>query len=134
AMKQPGAEKGFVLVTTLFLLVVLAAIIGAYKQLTRIEYSHVRSSRDSANGFNAAERGLNLRAQAIRSEFLGYNRPSGTSPDPADACSPGNEGSGDFACQVHDIGRYSVSTYVIESPDNPSIITIPPGERYQNLN
>ena len=42
-------------------------------------------------------------------------------------------GSGDFACSTYNFNSRDVKTYVNENPSNPQIITVPPGERYQNL-
>ncbi|NDC37572.1 MAG: hypothetical protein EBZ48_05920 [Proteobacteria bacterium] len=101
--------------------------------MTRIELATTRGVVNSSVGFNAAEAGLNLRAEAIRSFFVGYNRPTGTSPTSTNPCVGSNQGSGTFACQSNTLGSYTTTSYVSEDPTNPAVITIPPGERYQNL-
>ncbi len=132
--KQSYAETGFVLVTTLFLMSTLLALLGAYFVTTNIELASTRYSRDSAAGFAAAEAGLNLRAEVIRDTFVGYNLPTGTSPTESGACEGGNTGTGDFSCDTFALGNHDSITYVNDDPDNPLILTIPPGELYQNLN
>ena len=89
----------------------------------------MRYSRASTLGFYSAEAGLNLRADTIRNVFVGYNRPTGTSPSATNPCTAGNMGSGDFACSTYNFNSRDVKTYVNENPSNPQIITVPPGER-----
>ena len=129
-----NSEKGFALVAAMLVLSVLTALLGAYMLTSKIELGTTKAARDSQSGFNAAEAGLNIRAEQIRTTFLGYNRPSGTSPSAASACSSGNMGGGEFACQSVELGQHEATTYVSEDASNPIITTIPPGERYQNLN
>jgi hypothetical protein len=127
-------NDGFAMITVLFMTVVLLAMVGSLTSLTRSEIGANISSRDSVKGFYAAEAGLNLRAEEVRQTFVGYNRPDGVSPTEADACTSGNMGTDDFACQEVIFGKHKAVTYVVEEPDNPLVLTIPPGERYQNLN
>ncbi len=126
--------KGFSLPVVLMLLGVVGAILAAFVATTQTDLKSTRFSRSTVSGFYAAEGGLNLRAQTIRNTFQGYNVPAGTSPDPENACVGGNNGDGDYACETFDINNREVRTYVTEEPDNPTVLTIPPGERYQNLN
>lgn len=126
--------KGFSLPIVLMLLGVVAGLIAAFVSTTETDLKSTRFSRNTVSGFYAAEGGLNLRAQTIRTTFQGYNVPSGTSPSATNPCVGTNMGDGDYACQRYTINNREVRTYVIEDPDNPSILTIPPGERYQNLN
>ncbi|WP_018461836.1 pilus assembly PilX N-terminal domain-containing protein [Thermus oshimai] len=126
--------KGFALVTALILLTVLMALLTAYFTLTRIELSTTSASAAQTAGFYAAEAGLNLRAEEVRQKFLGYNRPSGTPPSPTNPCQGSNQGGGDFRCQAYTLSGRRVMTYVVEDPNNPQVIRIPPGELYQNLN
>jgi len=116
------------------MLVVLLALMGAYAVTSNIELATTKLSRRTASGFYVAEAGLNIRAEDIRSTFLGFNRPMGTAPASSDACEGGNMGSGDFACQNYTIGNRSARTYVTEHPSNPVVLTIPQGEQYQYLN
>lgn len=127
-------NQGFVLITTMMMTTVLMALFAAYFVMSRVELAATRLSRDGVTGFYAAEAGLNMRAEIVRQEFLGYNRPSGTSPAEEDACEGGNQGTGDFACSSYTLGNREVVTYVNEDASNPVVLTIPPGERYQNLN
>ena len=128
------SEKGFALVAALLVLSVIMTMMSAYMITGRIELATTRYSKDSIKGFYAAEAGLNLRAEEVRATFVGFNRPSGTSPLPTDACEVGNLGSGDFSCQNISLANHNVDSYVVEEPGNPIILTIPPGELYQNLN
>lgn len=127
-------ERGFVLVTTMLMLALLSALLAAYFTTTRIETLTTRLTKDSVAGFYAAEGGLNVRAEQIRSRFVGYNRPAGASPNATGPCTGANLGSGDFACTTTALGGRAVHTYVNEAAGNPIITTIPPGERYQGLN
>lgn len=129
-----SSQSGFVLVTTLMLVTLLMSLFSAYYLLTSLEHSSVKHSRTSSSSFYAAEAGLNLRAENIRDVFVDYNRPSGASPAAVAPCSAGNMGSGHFSCSNFTFNNRSVQTYVSEDPSNPVILTIPPGERYQNLN
>lgn len=128
-----NSQGGFVLILTLFMIVVLAALFTAYANVSQMEIAATRAIRNSAVGFNSAEAALNLRAEAIRAEFIGYNRPTGSSPSASSPCTASNMGSGAFACQTISIGRNVATSFVTEDPSNPAMITIPPGERYQNL-
>ncbi len=119
---------------TMCLLGALAAILAAYAMTTRFDSASTHFSRNTTTGFYAAEAGLNARAEKIREIFVGYNRPTGTSPTAENPCAGGNNGSGDYVCQATDINKRSVKSYVMEEAGNPIILTIPPGERYQNLN
>ena len=126
--------RGFALITTLFMLTILMSLMGAFFVTSKVELSMTKMSRDATTGFYAAEAGLNLRAETIREIFVGYNRPDGVSPDSVDACVDGNDGEDDFACATFEFGKRDAVTYVEEEPGNPIILTIPPGELYQNLN
>ncbi len=134
-MKQDPSSAGFALITTLFMLSVILALLGAYSALTVSELTTNKQTSDSATGFYASEAGLNIRAEDIRSAFVGFNRPTGTSPDPINPClTSDNMGGGAYQCQDYTLGGHTTTTYVIEDPMNPVILTIPPGERYQYLN
>ncbi len=125
--------QGFALVTTLGVLTVMLAMLSSYYIMNSIEIATDKSSSNSNTGFYAAEAGLNMRAEAIRQTFLGYNRPSGTSPTSTDPCQGSNQGSGDFQCITYMLGGRQVITYVEEDAGNPVPVTIPPGELFQGL-
>lgn len=132
-----GDERGFALVTVLMLLALLMTLLAGYYTLTRIEMSTTRSSMNSFRGFYAAEAGLNVRADLVRQTFVGYNRPTGTSPTDGGGtvpCATGNLGSGDFACSDYDFENRVTTTYIEEPAGNPQNIVIPRGEPFQNLN
>ena len=135
-MPTPRDERGFVLVTSLLLLALLMSLLLGYFVLTRMELTATRSSLDGTRGFYASEAGLNIRAEAIRQRFLGYNRPTGTSPSSTGGsvpCAAGNTGSGDLQCASYSLDGRSASTYVTEDAGNPIAIVIPRGELYQDL-
>lgn len=126
-------ESGFALLFTLMVLAVMLSLVGAYTAISRIELSTTSATHVGVNGFYAAEAGLNVRADAIRDIFLGYNVPAGTAPSSTSPCTGSNLGSGDFSCQNFTFGPQAVRTYLQEEPGNPLSITIPLGERYQGL-
>lgn len=132
-MKKELRDSGVVLISVMMLVALLLITIAAYYKLTSRETSNVRHSAKSATGFYSAEAGLNLRAEEIRAIFTGYNQPQGNSPNPDNACTSGNMGSGDYQCKTFSFNKRDVVTYMIESEDNPINTTIPPGEPYQNL-
>lgn len=127
-------EKGFALAIVMMLLGVFAALTSAFVLTTKSDLSTTRLSRNSTTGFYAAEGGLNLRAEDVRSTFIDYNVPTGTAPTDEDACAVDNRGDGDFACASSSLSGRDVETYVSPDAGNPLILTIPPGERYQYLN
>ncbi|MCI5066490.1 hypothetical protein MRY87_12270 [bacterium] len=129
-----NGDDGFALITVYLLLASLLAMLGAYFTITTIELATTKHSKDSATGFYSAEAGLNIRAQQVRSIFLGYNRPSGTEVDTAQpVCEGGNIGSGDFACTTYTFNGRDVTTYVTEDADNPYNQPVPAGDRYEGL-
>lgn len=127
-------QQGFVLISVLFFVVLLIALLGAYLLITHLELASTKHAKDSIGGFAAGEAGLNIRAEEIRNIFVGYNQPSGASPSSTNPCTSGNKGSGDYACKDFTFDHNNVVTYLSEDADNPIKTTIPVGERYQNLN
>lgn len=133
-MKKLRHTSGIALLSVLFLLTLMASLLGAYLIVSHTELKMVRSSRDSQSGFNAAEAGLNVRAEQLRQVFLDYALPSGDSPTSVTDCDEGDLGSGDYACSTITLGNnHSATTYVEEDPDNPSTTVIPPGETFAGL-
>jgi len=136
--KQPircnREQRGFILVSTLLATALLLSFLAVYYVTTTHELASTRFSRNSTTGFYSAEAGLNLRAEDIRQIFRGYNRPIGVSPGASSPCTGTNLGSGDYACRTYAMNNRTVNTYVTEDAANPVMLTIPPGELYQNLN
>ncbi|TDE84804.1 hypothetical protein [Deinococcus sp. S9] len=131
-MRNPG----YVLLTTLLGLVLLTLLAAIYLTTSLNSPRTARANADSLAGFLAAEGGLNMRAALIREKFIGFERPSGTSPgDPATACRGTALGSGDFACQRYSLGGRAVMTFVRETTRNPDgdSGTVAEGERYAGL-
>ncbi|MDN8848716.1 hypothetical protein Q0M30_17945, partial [Staphylococcus aureus] len=75
-MRNPG----YVLLTTLLGLVLLTLLAAIYLTTSLNSPRTARANADSLAGFLAAEGGLNMRAALIREKFIGFERPSGTSP------------------------------------------------------
>ncbi len=133
--RRISQEKGIALIAAMMMLGLLASLLGAYFLLTQTELRMAKSSKDSQSGFNAAEAGLNLRAEQIREIFQDYDRPEGVSPTSVEQCEDGgNGGSGDYQCQEFEFsnGHHAV-TYVTENPDNPLPRVIPSGEIFAGL-
>jgi hypothetical protein len=132
---QRHSSSGFALLTVLYLIAVMASLFSAYMVLTRTELALVKTTRDSASGFNAAEAGLNLRAEEIRSVFFDFDFPEGTSPLGVAGCDAGSNGTGDYVCREYNFGNsHSAMTYISEAPSNPEYTIIPPGEAFAGLN
>lgn len=130
-------RKGFVLVTALTMLVVLMALITAYFTLTRFEISSTKSVSDSTTGFYAAEAGLNLRVEEVKSLFQNYGRPS-TSGSPTNGlndCLAASSTSNvsDFSCQQTEVQHRKVYTFL--SPDSGGTYraTLPAGGAFGGL-
>ncbi len=131
------SERGAALIAGMMLTTMLVAVLAAYFTVTQVELRSTKAAMDQSQGFYAAEAGLNVRAEQIRQEFLGYNRPAGSSPPASPGqlpCSGPDDGSGDFECMSYDFSERDVQTFVDEDPANPTAMVIPPGEEYQNLN
>jgi hypothetical protein len=116
------ADKGFIMVITTVLTVMMFSLLGAYLILTDMSKSATSAYVDSNNTFVVAESGLNMRANLIKDRFEGYARPAGNSPTGFPVNSPttpgnrptnaeiitamqqctgnvsANKGSGDFIC------------------------------------
>ena len=95
-------------------------------------------STNSTQGFAAAEGGLNIRADRVRSLFVGYQKPNGTGPTSANPCQGTNMGTLDMACQTVQIGDRQVTTYVqdttvYDASGNPEKGTVSVGETYAGL-
>ncbi len=127
--------QGFALLAVLLLIGVIAALFNTYMMVSKTELGLVRTTRDSASGFNAAEAGLNLRAEEIRDIFIDYSRPEGTSPGSIENCDSGTTGSGDYSCKTYSFeNKHTAVTFVSEQAGNPIYTLIPPGEPFAGLN
>ena len=129
-------EEGYALLAVLMLIGVLAALFNTYMMVSKTELGLVKTSRDSSSGFNAAEAGLNIRAEEIRNIFLDYSRPGGSGPASGiTSCDAGDTGTGDYECKTHEFSnQHTAVSYVTESAGNPIYTIIPPGEPYAGLN
>jgi hypothetical protein len=68
-------QQGFVLVVTLLLLIVTMTLLTGYVIFTMMESRNTRSTADMSSGFYAAEAGLNIEVEEIRTVFDDYRRP-----------------------------------------------------------
>jgi hypothetical protein len=127
-------NQGFVLVTTLLVIALFLTLLATYYTTTYLEISSSADSATSADGFFAAEAGLNIKAEAVRSIFLNFAVPVGTPPSATSPCSGTNNGTGDYACASTTYNGRIVKTYMSDTATNPVSVTIPQGELYQNLN
>ncbi len=127
-------NQGFAMIISLLLLVVLMVLIAGHFAITSIEISTANASQNSTTAFYAAEAGLNIRAKEVRETFEGFNRPKGTSPNDYKDCLSGSTGSEDFACKNYNFSGHKVWTYTVdETPLNPILKLIPPGEKFAGL-
>ena len=130
------SEGGFVVVMAMAMVLFLSLLVLSYAVMSKVDTTTQDAVGKSKTGFYAAEAGLNLRAKAIRNLFEGYNRPAGTSPANAQACTDSNtsnNGTGDFVCQTATFQGSITSTYGSELAGNPTLITINEGEVYRGL-
>lgn len=133
-------EGGYAVLMAVSATIVITSLLAAYFTLVSIETSTTLASLNNGYGFDAAEAGLNVRADTVREIFQGFNLPSGTEPDiDNDPCVlPGNQGTGDFVCQNINFNNYNIQTYLIRedgAPDAaPREFLIPPGEDFALLN
>lgn len=134
SMTKSSNQSGLALLSVLFLLALMASLIGAYMIVAQTELALAKSSRNSQSGFNAAEAGLNIRAEQLRQVFLDFDLPEGTSPTSVTDCDNGILGTGDYACEDYTFGnKHSATTYVEEDANNPRTTVIPPGETFAGL-
>ncbi len=131
-------QSGFVVVMVLSVIVILSLIVGSYFFITVGELASNKSSQETTSGFYAAEGGLNLRAEAIRTKFNDRGQPSGSSPTAStadDYCvAGGNQGSGDFACKNYAFSTANVRTYVEDITSGVPISgTVPVGEEFEGM-
>lgn len=131
-------DPGFALITVLSLVVLMGVLIVSYFAITNIELGTVRSAVDSTTGFYAAEAGLNIRGEEIRSIFVNRRDvPRGDSPAREGACTGNNQGDGDFRCETFSINNRNVVTFVEDDPMNAGggrLINIPQTEAFGGLN
>ena len=155
--KKSKPEKGYIIVVVMGMILALSTMLVTAALTSKVDSNNSRASRNSAAGFYAAEAGLNLRAQDVRSKFAGYQLPGNSgatydySPTSSAACqnddvilAGGNHswGKGDFACDsTRTFQSQKVSTFVIDENAKdaaglpiPSSITIGSGEDFAGLN
>ena len=112
--KKPKQEQGYIIVVVMGMILALSTMLVTAALTSKVDTNTTRASRNTAAGFYAAEAGLNLRAQDIRTSFEGYNLPGSHgmdySPASSTACRAANVltpapinkytwGLGDFICK-----------------------------------
>lgn len=129
-------ERGYLLVTALLAVAMLTLLVTAYMFTSLNSPRTSRANADSLAGFLAAEGGLNVRAAQIRTRFVNFERPAGTSVTSPGSCAGGG---GDFQCLTYPIGTRQVLTYVYETTKKDAsgnVVesgTVAPGETYAGL-
>jgi Tfp pilus assembly protein PilX len=98
ARAPQNKDRGYVMVVVLGVGIAMLGLLTTYVVVARTERMGVSASRDSSTGFSAAEAGLNLRAEALRQDFLGFNRPGGTTPTSSFCATSDTTATNDFRC------------------------------------
>ena len=88
AAKDATSDKGFAMLVTTVITILLFSLLGAYLTMTNLSKSAAAAYVDGNNTFYAAESGLNKRASIIRAKFDGYSTPTGLSPGQLVATTP----------------------------------------------
>ncbi len=133
---KKSTEGGYSLVVTVAMLLILSTLLISAAVVSKVNTASTSASAKSNTGFFSAEAGLNIRAQEIKREFEGYNRPSGTSPTQWQDCIGASStlpNGNDFACQALIFQSQTNLSYVMEDAANPTPIIIPPGEKFEGL-
>jgi Tfp pilus assembly protein PilX len=146
-------DRGYVMVVVLGIGIAMLGLLTTYVVVARTERMGVSASRDSSTGFSAAEAGLNLRAEALRQDFLGFNRPGGTTPTSSFCATSNTTATNDFRCINYRFPSDTpgqpdrvTTTYVsdLTQPDpnctltpaslcEPRMGRVPAGEQFQGL-
>lgn len=82
ALKDALTEKGYAMVMTLIVSIILLSLMAASLTMTNLSKLSTDAHVDNTNTFYAAESGLNKRANQLLEKFIDYKTPSGTVPDP----------------------------------------------------
>ncbi len=87
ARQADGGDKGYAMMITSIISVLMLSMLAAYMTLTNLTKSSTNAYVDVTNTFYAAESGLNQRAEQLRQQFIGYATPDGLSPGQATTAS-----------------------------------------------
>jgi hypothetical protein len=121
------SEQGYAMVMISIVSVVLFSLLAASLTITNISKLSTDAYVNANSTFYAAESGLNRRAQDLRSKFVGYARPSGTSPiDQMQSCLTGaasTQGDGDFGCTNYSFHSSSPSGKAVVTSNGGSMAT-----------
>jgi Tfp pilus assembly protein PilX len=152
AQTPKRSERGYVLITVLGVGIAMLGLLTTYMVVARTERMGVNASRDSSTGFSAAEAGLNLRAEALRQDFLGFSRPAGTTPTSSFCATSDTNSNNDFRCinyrfvsdvagepdritttYVNDLTRNDPNCDSTQTSCEPLMGRVPSGEQFQGL-
>ena len=130
--QKKNSQGGYSLVITLASILLLGTLLVTAALVSKVDSASTNASRNSNSGFYSAEAGLTLRANQIREEFEGFNRPSGNSPAQWEDCidtNNSNDGDNDFACESNlFINSQQIVTYGIDRTGNtPISVTVADG-------
>jgi hypothetical protein len=128
-------EKGILLLPVMVMLGGVMLALGTLHLLSLNQTANSGAYRRTESAFFAAEGGLALRAENIRTIFGNNERPTGTGPtEDGTECQGSNVGSDDFAC-IDDTTSFSPHRVIsyLNQESAASGITIPPGELYAGL-
>jgi hypothetical protein len=147
------AEGGYVIVVVMGMVISMSSMLLTAALTSKVDSNSTKASGNSAGGFYAAEAGLNIRAKNIRTKFVGYDLPRGTSPSNVSSCQgTTTTGTGDFildrSLTLQDplnpqdsTKRIPIATYVVNANKTdvsgnsvPTSVTINPGEQFAGLN
>jgi hypothetical protein len=84
AQQHDRSDKGYAMMITSILSIVLFSMLAAYMTMTNLSKSATNAYVDGTNTFYAAESGLNKRAQELRERFSLSILPSSVTAPPAD--------------------------------------------------
>jgi hypothetical protein len=145
-------EGGYIIVVVMGMIIAMSSMLLTAELVSRVDNNSTKSSGNSTAGFYAAEAGLNLRAKDLKTTFVGYNVPAGTSPSGNVSCTSSVSGTGDFILKDNlsiqnylypndSTKRIPVLTYVLDvNPKDsngvaqPTSVTINSGEQFAGLN
>ncbi|WP_310422469.1 hypothetical protein [Chamaesiphon sp. VAR_48_metabat_135_sub] len=127
AHQEQGTDKGYAMMMTSLLSIVLFSLLAAYMTMTNMSKASTNAYVDGSNTFYASESGLNRRAEQLRQKFVGYAPPSSGSmvapPTNMSECFPlplsttTSTTSNDFECRNYAF-RYNNNSAGVRSSSN----------------
>jgi hypothetical protein len=144
--QRTSNNSGYALLITSIMAILTFSMLSVFVFSTNLYKSVSNTTLESGSTFYAAETALNDRAYFVRSRFVDYERPNGTSPvrtdvartntiaDQMSVCmglAPGNMGTGDLACNAAST-NYTAS--IVEHDSNGNLTDRLKGKRDSNGN